>query len=121
MTEITVAPEELAKMASAARTQQCKARPEDFEHCTHMTAAPIQGPGSMLFAKACCFCAPDWLKIVILVPHTTSIEQIAALSMQHGNMILFDIAADPAKQIAVSGPVTSIGDRLHNGRQRGKP
>jgi hypothetical protein len=98
MSEITVPP-------ASARTQQCSKRPTGHDHCTHMVAAPVQGPAAMMFPKACCFCAPEWYKIVILVPHTMPTEHIAAISMQHGPMMVFEIAADPAKQIAVSGAV----------------
>lgn len=88
-TETTVAP------------RQCAARSAGLQHCFHVSSAPIPGPGFVTFPNVCCFCAPTYIKLEVVVPHTFTQEQVVASQMQHGPIVVIMRQEKPQPGLAV--------------------
>jgi hypothetical protein len=58
-------------------------------HCWHTISTPIANPGTgaVLFPNVCCFCAPTYMHLDILLPRNVPDEAMVAEQMQHGHLV----------------------------------
>lgn len=67
----------------------CPERKDGTDHCWHMYNTPIPNPasGAMMFPSVCCYCAPGWMHIDVLLPSQVSDEAMTAEQMKHGHLV----------------------------------
>lgn len=97
--------------------RKCPERMNDQPHCYHASSPPFQPPMMPLvfFPTICCFCAPGWVKLDIVVPPAPA-EEFVELQMMHGPGVEFQMGKKASGLVQASGPLPPTA--LRGGKRR---
>lgn len=83
---------------------KCPVRQNDGEHCYHTYIPTFQSmSGSVIMPSICCFCAPTYMHINVIVTGVISDEDITAEQLQHGHLITIQRRPKAGPKLAVVG------------------
>jgi hypothetical protein len=89
MSDVPELPHEATNGTTPRGTVCPERRPDGALHCFHVYGSAMQNPtsGAVMFPNVCCFCAPTYMHLDILLPRNVADADIVAAQMTHGHLV----------------------------------